>query len=35
VDVPPIAGAALFGLDQVGAPPAAAARLRESAAATW
>jgi N-acetylglucosamine kinase-like BadF-type ATPase len=35
VDVPPIAGAALLGLDQVGAPPAAAARLRESAAATW
>jgi N-acetylglucosamine kinase-like BadF-type ATPase len=35
VDVPPIAGAALLGLDQVGAPAAAAARLRESAAATW
>jgi N-acetylglucosamine kinase-like BadF-type ATPase len=35
VDVPPIAGAALLGLDQVGAPPAAAARLRRSAAATW
>jgi N-acetylglucosamine kinase-like BadF-type ATPase len=35
VDVPPIAGAALLGLDHVGAPPAAAARLRESAAATW
>ncbi len=34
-DVPPIAGAALLGLDHVGAPPAAAARLRESAAATW
>jgi N-acetylglucosamine kinase-like BadF-type ATPase len=31
VDVPPIAGAALLGLDQVGAGPAAAARLRESA----
>ncbi len=35
VDVPPIAGAALLGLDQVGAGPAAAARLRESATATW
>jgi N-acetylglucosamine kinase-like BadF-type ATPase len=35
VDIPPVAGAALLGLDQVGAPPAAAARLRESAAATW
>jgi N-acetylglucosamine kinase-like BadF-type ATPase len=35
VDVPPVAGAALLGLDHVGAPPAAAARLRESAAATW
>lgn len=35
VDVPPVAGAALLGLDQVGAPPGAAARLRESAAATW
>jgi N-acetylglucosamine kinase-like BadF-type ATPase len=34
-EVPPIAGAALLGLDHVGAPPAAAARLRESAAATW
>jgi N-acetylglucosamine kinase-like BadF-type ATPase len=34
-DVPPIAGAALLGLDHVGAPPTAAARLRESAAATW
>jgi N-acetylglucosamine kinase-like BadF-type ATPase len=34
-DVPPIAGAALLGLDHVGAPPSAAARLRESAAATW
>jgi N-acetylglucosamine kinase-like BadF-type ATPase len=28
IDVPPVAGAALLGLDQVGAPPAAAARLR-------
>ncbi len=34
-DVPPIAGAALLGLDHIGAPPEAAARLRESAAATW
>jgi N-acetylglucosamine kinase-like BadF-type ATPase len=28
IDVPPVAGAALLGLDQVKAPPAAAARLR-------
>jgi len=35
VDVPPVAGAALLGLDHVGAPPSVAARLRESAAATW
>jgi N-acetylglucosamine kinase-like BadF-type ATPase len=35
VDVPPVAGAALLGLDHVGAPPEVAARLRESAAATW
>jgi N-acetylglucosamine kinase-like BadF-type ATPase len=28
VDVPPVAGAALLGLDRVGAPPQAAARLR-------
>jgi len=35
VDVPPIAGAALLGLDQVGAPPTASARLRECARATW
>ena len=35
VDVPPVAGAALLGLDFVGAGPAASARLRESAAATW
>jgi N-acetylglucosamine kinase-like BadF-type ATPase len=33
-DVPPIIGAALLGLDRVGAPPAAAARLRESAGQT-
>jgi len=35
VDVPPVAGAALLGLDHVGASPAAAARLRECAAVTW
>jgi N-acetylglucosamine kinase-like BadF-type ATPase len=28
IDIPPVAGAALLGLDSVGAPPAAAARLR-------
>ena len=28
IDVPPVAGAALLGLDQVNAAPAAAARLR-------
>jgi N-acetylglucosamine kinase-like BadF-type ATPase len=28
IDVPPVAGAALLGLDQVNAPPAATARLR-------
>jgi N-acetylglucosamine kinase-like BadF-type ATPase len=30
VDVPPVAGAALLGLDQVAAPPGAEARLREA-----
>jgi N-acetylglucosamine kinase-like BadF-type ATPase len=35
VDVPPVAGAALLGLDHVGAPPAAAVRLRECARETW
>jgi N-acetylglucosamine kinase-like BadF-type ATPase len=35
VDVPPVAGAALLGLDHVGAPPSAAARLRDGARATW
>ena len=35
VDVPPVVGAALLGLDHVGAAPAAAARLRECAATTW
>ncbi|HSR84565.1 MAG TPA: BadF/BadG/BcrA/BcrD ATPase family protein [Streptosporangiaceae bacterium] len=33
VDVPPVVGAALLGLDHVGAAPAAAARLRECASA--
>jgi hypothetical protein len=28
IDVPPVAGAALLGLDHVHAPPAATARLR-------
>jgi hypothetical protein len=28
IDVPPVVGAALLGLDQVDAPPAAEARLR-------
>ncbi len=32
-DVPPVIGAALLGLDQIGAAPGAAARLRTSAAA--
>lgn len=32
VDVPPVAGAALLGLDHIGAPPAAATRLRAAAA---
>jgi len=35
VDVPPVVGAALLGLDHVGGAPAAAERLRECAAATW
>jgi N-acetylglucosamine kinase-like BadF-type ATPase len=30
VDVPPVVGAALLGLDQVAAPPGAGARLREA-----
>jgi N-acetylglucosamine kinase-like BadF-type ATPase len=34
VEVPPVAGAALLGLDYVGAPAAAAARLRAAAAFT-
>ncbi len=35
VDVPPVVGAALLGLDHVGAPPSAAARLRDCARTTW
>ena len=35
VDVPPVVGAALLGLDYVGAPPVAAATLRERARGTW
>jgi hypothetical protein len=30
IDVPPVAGAALLGLDYVNAPAAAASRLRSS-----
>ena len=30
VDIPPVAGAALLGLDHIGAPPAAEARLRDT-----
>jgi N-acetylglucosamine kinase-like BadF-type ATPase len=35
VDVPPVVGAALLGLDHVGSPASAAARLRECARTTW
>ncbi len=35
VDVPPVAGAALLGLDHIAAPASAHSRLRASAAATW
>ena len=35
VDVPPVVGAALLGLDHVGAPASSAARLRECALASW
>jgi len=35
VDIPPVAGAALLGLDLVGAPPEAARRLRLDAAGAW
>src|SRR5215469_15361499 len=35
VDVPPVVGAALLGLDHVGAPASAAARLRDCATTTW
>jgi len=34
-DVPPVVGAALLGLDHVGASPTAAARLRECARGIW
>jgi N-acetylglucosamine kinase-like BadF-type ATPase len=30
VDIPPVAGAALLGLDEIGAPPGAQARLRDA-----
>jgi hypothetical protein len=30
VDIPPVAGAALLGLDHIGAPPSAQARLRDA-----
>jgi hypothetical protein len=30
VDIPPVAGAALLGLDHIGAPPGARARLRDA-----
>jgi N-acetylglucosamine kinase-like BadF-type ATPase len=30
VDIPPVAGAALLGLDRIGAPPSAQARLRDA-----
>jgi N-acetylglucosamine kinase-like BadF-type ATPase len=35
VDVPPVVGAALLGLDHVGAPSGAAARLRDCARTAW
>ena len=35
IDAPPVLGAALLGLDFLGAPPDAAARLRECARAIW
>ena len=35
VDVPPVVGAALLGLDHVGAPAGADARLRDCARTTW
>jgi N-acetylglucosamine kinase-like BadF-type ATPase len=35
VDVPPVVGAALLGLDYVGSPAGAAARLRRCARMTW
>jgi len=30
VDIPPVAGAALLGLDHIGAPPSAQDRLRDA-----
>jgi hypothetical protein len=35
IDAPPVLGAALLGLDHLGAPPGTAARLRECARAAW
>lgn len=35
IDAPPVLGAALLGLDHLGATPGTAARLRECARATW
>jgi N-acetylglucosamine kinase-like BadF-type ATPase len=35
IDAPPVLGAALLGLDYLGAPPSAAARLRECVLVTW
>jgi hypothetical protein len=35
IDAPPVLGAALLGLDHLGAPQTTAARLRECARATW
>jgi N-acetylglucosamine kinase-like BadF-type ATPase len=35
IDAPPVLGAALLGLDYIGAPPGAAARLRECARTIW
>jgi N-acetylglucosamine kinase-like BadF-type ATPase len=35
IDAPPVLGAGLLGLDHLGAPPAAAVRLRECARTIW
>jgi hypothetical protein len=35
IDALPVLGAALLGLDHLGAPPSTAARLRECARLTW